>query len=70
MRSKPEIEDKEGKKHVLQNRDLVEELIGEDFEDSVTHTPDKVYEILNDVVLDRGPNPSMYRCGLSLAIPV
>ena len=40
-------------------RDLVEELIGEEVEGILTHTPDKVVQILNDVVLDRGPNPSM-----------
>lgn len=42
----------------LTRRDLVEELIGEEGEDTLTHTPDRVHEILNDVVLDRGPNPS------------
>lgn len=42
-------------------RDLVEELIGEEAEDTLTHKPDKVIQILNDVVLDRGPNPSMFR---------
>lgn len=42
----------------LTSRDLVEELIGEEGEDTLTHTPDRVHEILNDVVLDRGPNPS------------
>ncbi|KAF9894489.1 hypothetical protein FE257_006372 [Aspergillus nanangensis] len=40
-------------------RDLVEELIGEEAEDTLTHKPDKVFQILNDVVLDRGPNPTM-----------
>ena len=39
-------------------RDLVEELVGEKMRDSLTHTPDRVFEILNDVVLDRGPNAS------------
>lgn len=39
-------------------RDLVEELLGEEVEGTLTHTPDKVVQILNDVVLDRGPNPS------------
>lgn len=41
-------------------RDLVEELIGEEREDAHTHRPDGTYEILNEVVVDRGPNPSMY----------
>ncbi|RAL14622.1 putative NAD+ kinase [Aspergillus homomorphus CBS 101889] len=40
-------------------RDLVEELIGEEAEDTLTHRPDKVLQILNDVVLDRGPNATM-----------
>jgi NAD+ kinase len=55
MRSNPRKKgDDQGK------RDLVEELIGEEVDDTLTHTPDKVFEILNDVVVDRGPNPSMY----------
>lgn len=57
MRSKARIRDPHARS--LSDRDLVEELIGEEGEDTLTHTPDKVYEILNDVVLDRGPNPSM-----------
>jgi NAD+ kinase len=40
-------------------RDLVEELIGEEKEGVATHKPDGTFEILNDVVVDRGPNPSM-----------
>ncbi|KAM4056101.1 ATP-NAD kinase domain-containing protein [Hirsutella rhossiliensis] len=40
-------------------RDLVEELIGEEREDAHTHRPDGAYEILNEVVVDRGPNPTM-----------
>jgi NAD+ kinase len=40
-------------------RDLVEELIGEESEDHHTHRPDGSHNILNEVVLDRGPNPSM-----------
>ena len=39
--------------------DLVEELIGEESDDNRTHAPDGSYEILNDIVVDRGPNPSM-----------
>lgn len=42
------------------DRDLVEELIGEEAENDFTHKPDGSYEILNDIVVDRGPNPS--RC--------
>ncbi|KAI9678609.1 MAG: hypothetical protein M1817_005666 [Caeruleum heppii] len=40
-------------------RDLVEELIGEESEGDRTHNPDGSYEILNDIVVDRGPNPTM-----------
>lgn len=41
-------------------RDLVEELIGEEKEDDHTHKPDGTYEILNEIVVDRGPNPSKF----------
>jgi NAD+ kinase len=41
------------------DRDLVEELIGEEAEDHHTHKPDGTYNILNEVVVDRGPNPTM-----------
>lgn len=44
-------------------RDLVEELIGEEKEDDHTHKPDGTYEILNEIVVDRGPNPSKYKDG-------
>jgi len=37
-------------------RDLVEELVGEETDDERTHRPDGTYEILNDVIVDRGPN--------------
>ncbi|KAJ5152265.1 kinase [Penicillium capsulatum] len=57
MRSKARLKDPHARS--LTSRDLVEELIGEEGEDTLTHTPDRVYEILNDVVLDRGPNPTM-----------
>lgn len=40
-------------------RDLVEELIGEESEDNHTHKPDGTHNILNEVVVDRGPSPSM-----------
>ncbi|KEF53565.1 serine/threonine protein kinase [Exophiala aquamarina CBS 119918] len=42
-----------------ENRDIVEELIGEEADDRKTHKPDRSFEILNDVVVDRGPNPTM-----------
>ncbi|KAL6248422.1 hypothetical protein RBB50_004677 [Rhinocladiella similis] len=40
-------------------RDIVEELIGEEADDRKTHRPDGTFEILNDIVVDRGPNPTM-----------
>lgn len=39
--------------------DLIEELVGTEAENDFTHQPDGKYEILNDIVVDRGPNPSM-----------
>lgn len=45
-----------GERH---GRDLIEELIGEEKDDEHTHRPDGTYEILNEVVVDRGPNPTM-----------
>jgi len=44
----------------LEKRDLVEELIGEEGDDHRTHRPERTFEILNDVVIDRGPNPSEF----------
>ena len=44
-----------------QDRDLIEELIGEECDNNHTHKPDSSYEILNDIVVDRGPNPSTWR---------
>ncbi|EAQ90604.1 hypothetical protein CHGG_02539 [Chaetomium globosum CBS 148.51] len=58
-------EDGEHAEHVLDGdhdgppRDLVEELIGEEKDDEHTHRPDGTYEVLNEVVVDRGPNPTM-----------
>ncbi|KAI1135700.1 ATP-NAD kinase [Hypoxylon sp. FL0543] len=40
-------------------RDLIEELIGEERDDERTHRPDLTFEILNEIVIDRGPNPTM-----------
>ena len=41
-------------------RDLVEELIGEESDDYHTHRADGSHEILNDIVVDRGPCPSKF----------
>ncbi|RMZ87018.1 hypothetical protein DV736_g5757, partial [Chaetothyriales sp. CBS 134916] len=43
----------------LSSLDLVEELLEEEVEGKHTHKPDRTFEILNDVVVDRGPNPTM-----------
>lgn len=40
-------------------RDVVDELIGEEAGDTRTHKPFRTFEILNDIVVDRGPNPTM-----------
>ena len=39
--------------------DLVSELLGEESDDEHTHRPECSHDILNDVVVDRGPNASM-----------
>ncbi|OKL58226.1 hypothetical protein UA08_06550 [Talaromyces atroroseus] len=54
-RRKPAV-DSEGN---IVKKDLVEELVGEEIGDTMTHVPDKVFQILNDIVVDRGPNPTM-----------
>ena len=43
-----------------QHRDLVEELIGDESDNDHTHKPEGSYEILNDIVVDRGPNPGNF----------
>lgn len=54
------------KKGEIEQHDLVEELIGEEADDHHTHHPDGSYDILNDVVLDRGPNASKSRLAPSV----
>lgn len=54
MRSRPRDSAEEQK-----SRDLVDELIGDGSDDVNTHHPDGSHNILNDIVLDRGPNPTM-----------
>ena len=39
-------------------QDLVHDLIGDFAEDHHTHKPECTRDILNDLVIDRGPNPS------------
>ncbi|KAH6987440.1 ATP-NAD kinase-like domain-containing protein [Ilyonectria sp. MPI-CAGE-AT-0026] len=60
-RKRPEIDQgsEEDEDELHRKRDLVEELIGEEREDEHTHRPDGTFEILNEVVVDRGPNPTM-----------
>ncbi|KAK5658517.1 hypothetical protein OQA88_1909 [Cercophora sp. LCS_1] len=45
--------------HLQSSRDLVDELIGEEKDDERTHRPDGTFEVLNEVVVERGPNPTM-----------
>lgn len=47
-------------------RDLIEELIGEESEDHHTHKPDGTHNVMNEVVMDRGPNASEYCIGPSV----
>uniref|UniRef100_A0A093VX80 Putative kinase C3H5.11 n=1 Tax=Talaromyces marneffei PM1 TaxID=1077442 RepID=A0A093VX80_TALMA len=59
MRSNPRrlpAVDEEGN---IVKKDLVDELVGEEIGDTLTHVPDKEFQILNDIVVDRGPNPTM-----------
>ncbi|QIW94691.1 hypothetical protein AMS68_000209 [Peltaster fructicola] len=42
-----------------EERDLVDELIGCDRDKEDTHKPDGTHNILNDIVMDRGPNATM-----------
>ena len=44
-----------------EGQDLVDELIGEESANEYTHKPDGNYQILNDIVVDRGPNPSRFQ---------
>lgn len=46
------------KKDGKSSHDLIEELIGDGADNQHTHHPDGSFDILNDVVLDRGPNAS------------
>lgn len=56
MRSRRREQDND---HDHVSRDLVEDLIGDGIDDVNTHAPEASHNILNDVVLDRGPNPTM-----------
>lgn len=48
------------------DRDLVEELVDSRHRSLETHVPAKSFDILNDVVVDRGPNPSMKKHSIPL----
>jgi len=50
----------QSKKDYRHQHDLVQELVDESNNDVQTHQPDGTFEILNDIVVDRGPNPSEY----------
>ena len=55
MRAKPDRE-----AAAMKDRDLIEELVGVGSKLEQTHVSDKNFGILNDVVVDRGPNPSTH----------
>ncbi|KAK0670487.1 ATP-NAD kinase-like domain-containing protein [Cercophora samala] len=60
MRSIPKKQITEGEEGEEDGeRDLVEELIGEEKDDERTHRPDGTWEVLNELVVDRGPNATM-----------
>lgn len=40
-------------------RDLVEELLEDEEEDAPTHIPTTTFSILNDIIIDRGPSPTL-----------
>lgn len=69
-RKRPEVDQgsEEDEEELHRGRDLVEELIGEEREDDHTHRPDGTFEILNEVVVDRGPSPS--ECPWMLLCPL
>lgn len=66
-RKTPESESEEDDDESHYRRDLVEELIGEENEDERTHRPEGMFEILNELVVDRGPNPSELSCSFFAA---
>jgi NAD+ kinase len=49
-------------------RDLVAELAGQESDNDTTHIPDKTFQILNEVVVDRGPNPSTVSNSVCLGV--
>lgn len=65
MRSNPHNKENPSSKR---HRDLVEELIGDESDGTLSHRPDGVVHILNDIVVDRGPNPSKWCNNLYICI--
>lgn len=53
------VKGENGKEKTQEDRDIVEELVGRECGNNNTHRPDGTYLILNDVVVDRGPNGTM-----------
>ncbi|KAI9733315.1 MAG: hypothetical protein M1834_003399 [Cirrosporium novae-zelandiae] len=47
------------KRPSLGPKDIVEELIGDEADNNHTHKPEKSFKIMNDIVVDRGPHPTM-----------
>jgi NAD+ kinase len=53
---------REDKEDDGKERDVVEELVGEESADDHTHRPDQTSHVLNEVVIDRGPSGSKSIC--------
>lgn len=58
MRSQKRLDGPEVDEDGHVQRDLVEELVGVDKDNEHTHKPEGTFNILNEIVVDRGPNPS------------
>jgi len=41
-----------------EEQNLVKEVLAEELDEFRTHKPEVSHDILNDLVIDRGPNPS------------
>jgi NAD+ kinase len=40
--------------------DLVKELVGAKSKHDLTHAPERTFQVLNEIIVDRGPNPSTH----------
>ncbi len=51
--------DSEAEDSADDDRDLVDELLSDEAEDAPTHIPTTTFSILNDIIIDRGPSPTL-----------